>query len=76
MEPSHDVEIDDKPLDKDLSSPAFVEQTYHSIIETRQWKKTRVVVKTCRHQESPRTLPRWRDEVSVLTRLASHVRPS
>ena len=69
------------PIDGDLkpdeSSPLmFLEQTYHSTIETRKLNGRKVVIKTARNRDNPRTLPQWHKEVEILRLLDVHVRLS
>ena len=51
----------------------IVTETYHSIIELRQFDGRVAIIKRCRNRNDPRTLPRFRNEVDALNVVISHV---
>lgn len=62
---------DEHQLQAALAEP--IEETYHSILEARQWQGMMVVIKTCRNQDDPRTPVRFRGEVDALKTANDHV---
>lgn len=52
---------------------ALITETYHSTIELGQFNGRIAIIKRCRHQHEPRTLPRFHNEVDALKLLSSHV---
>jgi predicted Ser/Thr protein kinase len=73
MEPGLDMIPGGDSSFEEFSSLKLIDRTYHSSIHTCQWKGEKVVVKISRKVEDPRSLPKWRNEVSLLARLCLHV---
>lgn len=59
-------------VDEQVSS-TLITETYHSTIELGQFNGRIAIIKRCRHQHEPRTLPRFRNEVDALKLVSSHV---
>ncbi|KAJ1543362.1 hypothetical protein HK405_009325, partial [Cladochytrium tenue] len=53
-------------METDTTPPNIIEQTYHSTIESCEWKGTKAVIKRCRNQDDPRSKLRWRNELNAL----------